>query len=246
MSREHVFARWLRKVFPGVEAGDYVRRSVSWEGAREHERPGPPFDIVVRDVCEECNTGWMHELEEAAEPVLTPMLRDEPRVLSATEQHTVATWATKTMLTMQGANLFKDRFVSPERYRWFGQHRTPLSGSHVWVCRYTDREHWPLSIHQMGMTINAPGRPAPAPSDPMNGFGVVFAVGSLAIWLFGYDLPEGVLTQAGSSDRQLLIWPALGPDVLWPPRVSLQREDDLRELAATVPRDTVLPAWPGN
>ncbi len=81
----------------------------------------------------------------------------------------------------------------------------------------------------------------------MNGFGVVLvAVGSLAIWLFGYDLPEGVLTQAGSSDRQLLIWPALGPDVLWPPRVSLRRENDLRDLAATVPRDTLLSAWPGK
>lgn len=64
---------------------------MSWEGTREHERPGAPFDLVVRDVCEECNTGSMHELEEAAEPVLTPMLRDEPRVLSATDQHTIAT-----------------------------------------------------------------------------------------------------------------------------------------------------------
>jgi hypothetical protein len=69
--------------------------------------------------------------ETEAQPALTPMLKDEPRVLTATEQHTAATWATKTMLTIQGANRTRERYVTPERYRWFAEHRAPLSSSHV-------------------------------------------------------------------------------------------------------------------
>jgi hypothetical protein len=237
-SREHVFPRWLRELFPEAADGDYVRRNVTWNSDRRHERPGRAFDIVVRDVCVACNTGWMHRLETEAQPVLTPMLKDEPRVLTATEQHIAATWATKTMLTMQGANMTRERYVTPERYRWFAEHRAPLSASHVWLCRYGDRSRWPLSIHQMGMTIEPPGRPAPEIGDPMNGFGVVYAIGPLAFWLFGYDLPGGVLTRVGSDDAHGLIWPALGPDIRWPPRVTLEHEDDLRELAATVPPGT--------
>jgi hypothetical protein len=245
LSREHVFPRWLRDLFPEASSGgDYIRRNVTASTDVRHERPGKSFDIVVRDVCVECNSGWMNALETEARPILTPMLRDEPTVLTTPDQHVVATWATKTMLTMQGANLTPDRYVSPERYSWFGYHRSPLSGSHVWLCRYSDRAHWPLSIHQMGMTVQPPGRPPPQIGDPMNGFGVVFAIGPLAFWLVGYDLPEGVLTQAGSDDAHVLVWPALGPDVRWPPQVTLEREDDLREMAATVPPGTQIHGRP--
>ena len=45
----------------------------------------------------------MSALEEQVQPILTPMLQDEPQVLNATEQFLLATWATKTMLTMQDA-----------------------------------------------------------------------------------------------------------------------------------------------
>ena len=77
----------------------------------------------------------MEKLETRARPILTPMLQDEPRVLTAPEQHVVATWATKTMLTMQGANIGGERVVGLDRYRWFYENQTPISVSYVWLCR---------------------------------------------------------------------------------------------------------------
>lgn len=74
----------------------------------------------------------------------------------------------------------------------------------------------------------------------MNGFGVVFAVGPVAFWLFGYDLPGAPQTQGGSDDAHVLIWPALGPDVYWPPSKVLESEGDLVELARRVPTGTVI------
>lgn len=172
------------------------------------------------------------------------MFRDEAQVLSAVDQHVVATWATKTMLTMQGANIGGNRVVSPERYRWFGRNQTPLSASYVWLCRYGDRTRWPLSTHQWGMTVRAESNLAPAVGDPINGFGVVFAIGPVAFWLFGYDLPGGIQTSAGSDDAHVLIWPALGPDVRWPPRDRLEREAQLEELARRMPAGTVVHGMP--
>jgi hypothetical protein len=244
LSREHVFPQWLRELFPDLGEGDYLRRLVTLSTDKHHERSGPPFDVVVRDVCRDCNHGWMEGLETQARPILTPMLLDEARVLTATDQHVVATWATKTMLTMQGANIGGERVVAPERYRWFYEKQTPLSVSYVWLCRYSDRTRWPLSVHQWGMTVLPGAEGAPDPDGPMNGFGVAFAIGPLAFWLFGYDLPGDLQTNAGSDDAHLLIWPALGPSVRWPPREALEREAQLDELARRMPAGTQVHGMP--
>ena len=238
LSREHVFPQWLRALFPDLGEADYLRRIVTFSTDTHHLRPGPSFDVVVRDVCRDCNHGWMEKLEARARPILTPMLQDDPRVLTAPEQHVVATWATKTMLTMQGANIGGERIVGLDRYHWFYENQTPLSVSYVWLCRYSDRTRWPLSIHQWGMTIIQGAEGSPSPNGAMNGFGVAFAVGPLAFWLFGYDLPGDVQTRAGSDDSHLLIWPAVGPDVCWPPRQTLEREAQLDELAQRMPTGT--------
>jgi hypothetical protein len=86
-------------------------------------------------------------------PSYSPNARVSASRRRAPEQHVVATWATKTMLTMQGANIGGERIVGLDRYRWFYDNRTPISVSYVWLCRYSDRTRWPLSIHQWGMTV---------------------------------------------------------------------------------------------
>jgi len=244
MSREHVFPSWLEELFPDLGEVDYLRRLVTFSTDEHHQRPGPAFDVVVRDVCRDCNHGWMEKLESQARPILTPMLLDEPRVMTAVEQHIVATWATKTMLTMQGANIGGERVVSLDRYQWFCEKQTPLGGSHIWLCRYSDRTRWPLSTHQWGMTAVPQGEGAPQVGDPMNGFGVAYAVGPLAFWLFGVDLPGNPQTSAGSDDGHLLIWPALGPDIRWPPRETITREADLEALARRMPDGTLIHGMP--
>jgi hypothetical protein len=244
LTREHVFPQWLSEVFPDLGEADYLRRLVSFDDDRRDQWPGRPFDVVVKDVCADCNNGWMSTLEHQVQPILTPMLQDQPRTLTVLDQHLLSTWAMKTMLTMQGANIGGERVVALERYRWFCEHQTPLPGSHIWLCRYTDQTRWPLSVHQWGMTVREADGPAPQPGDSMNGFGVVFAIGPVAFWLFGYRLPGEPRTSAGSDDAHLLIWPALGPDVRWPPRVSLGREAELEELARRMPTGTTIHGMP--
>jgi hypothetical protein len=88
------------------------------------------------------------------------------------------------------------------------------------------------------MTVVHGAEGPPNPEGAMNGFGVVYAIGPLTFWLFGYDLPGDLQTSAGSDDAHLLIWPALGPDVRWPPRGTLEREAQLEELAQRMPAGT--------
>ena len=73
----------------------------------------------------------------------------------------------------------------------------------------------------------------------MNGFGVAFAVGPVAFWLVGYDVPGGPYTEAGSDDRHVLIWPALGPGIRWPPPKAIESERELMELARRLPTGVI-------
>jgi hypothetical protein len=141
---------------------------------------------------------------------------------------------------MGAVNLGQERVVSDDQYRWFEQHKTPLPNSHVWLCRYLDEESRIISAHQFGMTVGPADDPDLRPGDPMNGFGVVFAVGPVGFWLFGYDLPGSPQTSAGSDDAHLLMWPSLGRDVYWPPPKALESEQDLIELAQRLPTGTIL------
>lgn len=246
LTREHVFARWLRDYFPRIGESEYLRRQVDFDADQVHARPGRSFDMVVRDYCAACNNGWMSDLEVAVEPILGPMLNGEERILTAPEQHTLATWAMKTMLTMQGMNMGAPRVVSPERYRWFGEHRTPLSGTYVWLARYAnsgssdDEAQTVIISHEWGTTVTLPGQPPPAEGDPVNAFQAVFVVGAVVFWLVGYDLAEPPKVRAGSDDAHLLIWPTFGPDVRWPPRTALTTESEIEALARRTPNGSQL------
>jgi hypothetical protein len=201
-SREDVFPKWLHPLFPLLGEAEYLRRLVSPSSRDEHRRPASSvFDVIVRDICTTCNNGWMSQLEQQVKPILMPMLLDQSRTLTAPEQHTLAMWATKTALTMQGANIGGERFTPAADYHWFHDHVAPLPNAHIWLCRYGGQGNWPLSVHQWGLTMRPPGAPEPQPSDPVNGYSVVFAIGPVVFWLWGHSLTGGPLHRSALRRR---------------------------------------------
>lgn len=223
MTREHVFASWIREHFPGISHGDHVRRLVNEDTDRSGGHEGKVFEIVVRRVCADCNHGWMREMDNDVRPLIEGMLDGQARSLSIVEQTTVATWATKMMLTWQAANIRRQCVVGDELYRWFERHRQPLPGSRIWLCHYTDTERGPFVSHQWGVSFAPEGDPGPQPGDPINGFSVTFALGQLGFWLFNADLPG---KSAGSNRMLDLIWPALS-ESYWPPPSAIGSEAKL-------------------
>jgi hypothetical protein len=64
---------------------------------REEKLPGAVRDWQVECVCggnhKTCNNGWMRRLENAAKPIMTPLIQGKSVGLSAEDQKLIATWA---------------------------------------------------------------------------------------------------------------------------------------------------------
>jgi hypothetical protein len=208
MSREHVFPRWLAALFEDGGPVEMHRIHQTKDDRQTAVHTARLFDHTVKDFCEVCNTGWMHDLEEEARRIVTPMVRGQAVVLDAREQDIIAIWATKTILAagmgMGGGRLS----LPPESYSWFGRHRRPLPGSVVWIGRYEGKgEQWPISFHQHGISLTRVSDAA----EFRDNLHSACAIGHLVLFLFVAEIPgEGPLVTGSSGRNRTLVWPVTG------------------------------------
>src|SRR5260221_14474873 len=103
LTREHVFAQWLRAIFadPLVTGSVVYRQSAQPGGppvARSHR--GDWLDTQARVVCASCNNGWMNQTEESVRAVLPKVIKGSQVLLTQEQQEALATWAVKTILML--------------------------------------------------------------------------------------------------------------------------------------------------
>jgi hypothetical protein len=121
-----------------------------YEGSQEHQvsppvdsshrRGGSRLSLTIPSVCEDCNTGWMHDLEDESKPILQPMIEGKALKVPVPAQRVLFAWATKTALNFA---LFSEpdfRWPVPshlahELYAGRATHE-PIDHVGVWVTAY--------------------------------------------------------------------------------------------------------------
>jgi hypothetical protein len=136
ITREHAWPDWLGKGHKLIHSRkNYATGEKSeWLTAK---------GLVARGVCEECNTGWMSQLEDDAKPLLRPMMMGVVFWLSPEDQRVVRTWLIKTAMTMDLANPGDGAFFTQEERVCFWKTRFPhpeMRGS-VWLSVYGGRHN---------------------------------------------------------------------------------------------------------
>jgi hypothetical protein len=121
--------------------------------------------LKTREVCEDCNKGWMSDLEEAVKPTILQLVRSAKTgiaiVLSREAARTLSIWARKTALTNE---LTSDGprvgdLAMGQRLR----KNSPLRGSVVWIGRHP--RDYDLSIALEQIDVSATPIPEPGPPD---------------------------------------------------------------------------------
>lgn len=224
MSKEHVFALWLREFFPRDAQTKHKSAFISWP---DEASPSAPIDIrkpgqghvgskKLRVVCEPCNNEWLSGLETKAQHAIPPLIVGNRYNLLEGGQALLATWAAKTAMV---AEHFKptDAGITQGERTWLMNSLTPPEKWFIWIAPYKGRDWGNLSIYQsrIGLSPTPVARPSEAPYYAQ---ATTFGLGHILFCVVsGSDPNMGRHFAGREADGLVQIWPAQVRSILWPP-----------------------------
>lgn len=224
-SKEHATPQWCRELAPERGPTLHMHTVIRPDGRKDTEQGVRDyFTTVCKDVCEPCNTGWMHELEESASQVVGPLIGGEARRHRYWRQAIGALWAMKTVIVWD--SVAPQHRIIPRavaHHLWATQSLIPMR-QQVWIGRYVgdQPQH---SFRQ----VSAAADPAPPDVEPQDAHVHIsmVTVGQVAYVVFGQVLPQPLtLTLPKSLETKLLqVWPPQSEVLHWPPPRNLTDAD---------------------
>jgi hypothetical protein len=215
LTGEHVFGEWLSRIGLDVPECRFgagpVNRSARALGVSY------PFARKVRDVCSNCNNGWMSNLESVARRVLTPFILGKPGSIPKEDTAAIAAWVQKTALVGMLVSSENERAVGyglpQDEYRalYFLQRRgAPLPSSQFWFGRYQGQQRF-SSIWVTPMVTIIDGHAEP---ELPQGYAVTVVLGELLFHGVRFTTP-GLYFAHNAPDGLVSLWPSAAP-AAWP------------------------------
>ncbi len=232
---EHGAPKWCRKLVPDRGKARHTAIIETVAGQTIEDRGlHLPFTTVIADVCEQCNTGWMHELEETCRSFLGHLIQGDHRSLRFWRQALVSTWAVKTAMVWDAVSV-ENRAIPVEMLRRFHRMQSAGGAHQVWIGRYIGDD--PHTSRRAAAHVI--GRAAPTNPGRADAYLVVFTIGQLVLVVFGQVFRPMSIHALPSTVASALIqiWPPSQEVVAWPPADSLDNaglEACARSLGAPV------------
>lgn len=182
-------------------------------------------------VCEVCNNGWMHDLEERVKPFLKPLLTNKHSAdLDLTQQRDLARWAVMKVLLMEHVMRQKHPQLranagyapSEPELAWLMAEDRPPPRSRVWLGAFDPQGTYTVKT-QARLLQSAP---QPGGGNPVASHMTTLTVGSVLLQVFtvnfvladAHSLPEYDADPPWPYSQALTrIWPAKQAVVHWPP-----------------------------
>jgi hypothetical protein len=175
--------------------------------------------LVTKVACKtNCNGGWMSDLEQRAEPVLTPLIDGRKTTLTVEQQVIITTWMIKCAMVfdgMEGDDAFYDK---SDRFH-FRKTLEPSDYTNIWLGFYGGPN---LQLFTRHGTKSSPKSPT-----PFQAYIVTVAFGRLVMQLLDFKFTqfqdwEGfrIQTIGNWGSRTLDLFSQGSRPVEWPPSVS--------------------------
>ncbi len=225
LSGEHGLPEWLRTLagfdFP-------ARVVVSRDDQVVHEKDAPAFSQKFRVPCVPCNTGWMHDLEEAVKADVSEMVWGRSRVLTSRTQRFLATWLVKTCCVLQYVDIEPGENIPRAHYEQLYERRThPPDWCQVWLGRAqmpsaADRPH--ISEHRCERINIETGTAQERQQEWWFG---TLRVGVLMLQVRGCATSDKTLVRPYLGNRVVQIWPVMQHAVRFPSSGTVTFQDML-------------------
>jgi len=229
-AREDVISEWMSDELnpTGTVYTDFITELPGVPLQRRSKKSGNLATLKLRDVCVDCNGGWMSRLENATKPILLPMLRGVAGPLNLSEQRQLAAWCQLKCLTLDAFYRGEHdgvRHLPARLTHDFYRERQPLENSLVVLGRYLPPKQGVFMPWGRLMKEYPADGVRPAASIVI----VTFAFGHLALQVLvgAWQTPHAAQIHFPYADpRFLRIWPSEQQAfVRWPPNVAISVSD---------------------
>lgn len=213
MSKEHFWPKWLSEYLPKHPVHSYISEFYSAEGkvpmrlAKKEERQGQVLSKKIRVVCNECNNGWMSQLEEKNKPTLLRILKKECKTISKEEIAHLALWSVVKCIV--GEHAVKEMALTPYCDREMIRIKKIIPEYfRVYISRHTSSVKAAYSRHSSTISYNMDGPNPPLPEGIDRNIQLTnFLVGDLYICIFSARLSDGNIDNLFSSKKLFIITP---------------------------------------
>jgi hypothetical protein len=220
LSAEHIFAEWVRELFPGKKNQFYIGGPTNRNERFESEK----IDWNAKVVCGNCNNTWMNDIENIhGKPVLTPFITGEIGMPITQEMaRSIAIYAFKTAVVANHAARSLQPYFSARLRHAFRVDRSLPAGVSIWICGIKHhRGNVEVKTNYYATQLSPTYRTLMYTFTCGIGF---FVVQVVYVKQFGQVRFRPL---AGFEDIGIPVWPAILPDATWPGRYVLDgsRED---------------------
>lgn len=229
VTKAHVFAKSWTSLFD--EPNDTREHEVVHHytdpvtGIKRELKRAKTFALISRNVCADCNSGWLRKLEERVRPLMAAFAANTPIELEAGEQADLALWAAVAALIAMSLDPEGAVFADPELAREIFCERRPPASMGIWLGANSHGEMGWFGSHSLKL-LNAP--------EQTGAWGASIAFGYAVIHMVFHGLPNQRMRLRADAHRHLRrIWATRDRDVAWPPKL-LIRPRDLTPLAVVV------------
>lgn len=227
-SREDAFPHWLIKAIGGnidVIAMSQFTRTPGDSTPIDRRAYGSAAVYKLSAVCATCNNEWLNQLEEAAAPLLTPLLDGDRVAISPLVQAIIGCWAYKTTVAFDACQTGKAdgrRIAAEHGTRRFYDDQRPPPGASVWLGRFAKDTITGFALPHLRVQLLAPQPP------------VVEQGAERFTFVFGHLLLQVIAPYEPSETHPFLSYALADDDVplvrCWPPN-----DDDVLFPDAAVP-----------
>ncbi len=229
-SKEHIWSQWMHPFLGEASSRSrYNRHTISRVPHGPEKvfgptgKPGGPFNIQVREVCEPCNNGWMGRQEQRARPFLESMLKGEPVVTSSDQIAELALWCAQKFIVIEHASRGTALTPRSDREALRTDRKIPPY-FRIYAGNHTSESRSGLIRHSHTLSLSPAGPKPPLDGMDRNIQTISLIVGKLFIHLNaaridGFNFEETYFVSRVWDECR--IWPDPNSSHRWPHRPSL-------------------------
>jgi hypothetical protein len=159
LTDEHLLPnKWMRQIYQrsASDTREWRTRSTAVpHGTQPVIQQGSIFSLRLHVACKKCNNGWMHNLEDAAAPLLLTLITGNPGQLKEYGQLLLSRWLVKT--TMVAEYLGEPTFSQDHRRRMKEALEIP-EGCQIWIGTTTGSRWHGRIEHRSSWDLSTPSR----------------------------------------------------------------------------------------